>query len=71
LAGRGCGYCDPHRRDYRNASPGKRAPFFMYWILVHVTGIPPLEAQMLRSRGDRYRDYQSRTSAFFPLPPHA
>ena len=47
------------------------APVFMYWILVHVTGIPPLEAQMLRSRGDRYRDYQSRTSAFFPLPPQA
>jgi steroid 5-alpha reductase family enzyme len=47
------------------------APIFMYWILVHVTGIPPLEAQMLRSRGERYLDYQSRTSAFFPLPPHA
>jgi steroid 5-alpha reductase family enzyme len=24
---------------------------------------------MLRSRGERYRDYQSRTSKFFPLPP--
>ena len=47
------------------------APIFMYWILVHVTGIPPLEAQMLRSRGERYRAYQLRTSAFFPLPPHA
>jgi steroid 5-alpha reductase family enzyme len=47
------------------------APIFMYWILVHVTGIPPLEAQMLRSRGDRYRDYQSRTSAFFPWLPQA
>ena len=45
------------------------APAFMYWILVYVTGIPPLEAQMLRSRGERYRDYQSRTSAFFPMPP--
>jgi steroid 5-alpha reductase family enzyme len=45
------------------------APAFMYWILVHVTGIPPLEAQMLRSRGARYRDYQARTSQFFPLPP--
>jgi steroid 5-alpha reductase family enzyme len=45
------------------------APAFMYWILVHVTGIPPLEQQMLRSRGERYRDYQSRTSIFFPLPP--
>jgi hypothetical protein len=30
---------------------------------------PPLEQQMLRSRGERYRDYQSRTSMFFPLPP--
>lgn len=45
------------------------APLFMYWILVHVTGIPPLEAQMLKSRGDRYRAYQARTSMFFPLPP--
>ncbi|MBR0825315.1 DUF1295 domain-containing protein [Bradyrhizobium manausense] len=45
------------------------APVFMYWILVHVTGIPPLEAQMLRSRGERYRAYQARTSMFFPLPP--
>src|SRR3569832_370962 len=44
------------------------APAFMYWILVYVTGIPPLEAQMLRSRGERYRDYQARTSIFFPLP---
>ncbi len=47
------------------------APVFMYWILVHVTGIPPLEAQMLRSRGARYRAYQLRTSMFFPLPPQA
>jgi steroid 5-alpha reductase family enzyme len=45
------------------------APIFMYWILVHVTGIPPLEEQMLRSRGDLYRDYQLRTSRFVPLPP--
>jgi steroid 5-alpha reductase family enzyme len=47
------------------------APAFMHWILVYVTGIPPLEDQMLRSRGDRYRKYQSRTSRFFPLPPQA
>jgi steroid 5-alpha reductase family enzyme len=46
------------------------APLFMYWILVYVTGIPPLEEQMLRSRGERYRDYQNRTSKFFPLPPN-
>jgi steroid 5-alpha reductase family enzyme len=41
----------------------------MYWILVHLTGIPPLEDQMLRSRGERYRDDQSRTSMLFPRPP--
>lgn len=45
------------------------APIFMYWILVHVTGVPPLEEQMLKSRGDRYRAYQKRTSKFFPFPP--
>ncbi|KYH01761.1 membrane protein [Bradyrhizobium sp. DOA1] len=44
------------------------APVIMYWILVHVTGIPPLEQQMLRSRGERYRAYQARTSVFFPWP---
>ncbi len=44
-------------------------PGFMYWLLVHVSGIPPLEAQMLRSRGDAYRAYQRRVSAFIPLPP--
>jgi steroid 5-alpha reductase family enzyme len=45
------------------------APVVMYWILVYLTGIPPLEEQMLRSRGERYRAYQLRTSKFFPLPP--
>lgn len=44
-------------------------PALMYWLLVHVSGIPPLEAHMLRSRGDAFRSYMARTSAFFPLPP--
>ncbi len=44
------------------------APALMYWLLVHVSGIPPLEAEMLRSRGAVYRDYQARTRAFLPLP---
>lgn len=44
------------------------APALMYWFLVHVSGIPPLEAEMLRSRGDRYRAYQARTRPFLPLP---
>ena len=44
-------------------------PLLMYWLLVHASGIPPLEAHMLRSRGQTFRDYQARTSAFFPTPP--
>jgi steroid 5-alpha reductase family enzyme len=34
-----------------------------------VTGIPPTEAQALRSKGEAYRDYQRRVSKFIPLPP--
>ncbi|CAN5349581.1 DUF1295 domain-containing protein [soil metagenome] len=45
------------------------APLFMFWILRYITGVPPLEVQMLKSRGDAYRAYQARTSVFFPLPP--
>jgi len=45
------------------------APVVMYWLLVYVSGIPPLEEHMLRSRGQAFRDYQARTNAFFPLPP--
>ena len=44
------------------------APVCMYWVLVHVSGIPPLEDHMLRSRGEAFRAYQKRTRAFFPLP---
>ncbi len=44
-------------------------PVFMYAILVHASGVPPLEAHMLRERGDAYRDYQRRVNAFWPGPP--
>lgn len=44
-------------------------PAFMYWLLVYVSGIPLLEQQMLKSRGDAFLAYQRRVSAFFPLPP--
>ncbi|HEY0236382.1 MAG TPA: DUF1295 domain-containing protein [Afipia sp.] len=44
------------------------APLIMYFILVHITGVPPLEEQMLQSRGEAFRAYQSRTSKFFLLP---
>jgi len=44
------------------------APAMMYWLLVHVSGIPPLEAHMLRSRGDRFGAYRQRVRAFWPIP---
>lgn len=44
------------------------APVCMYWLLVYVSGIPPLEEHMLRTRGDKFRAYQRRTNAFFPGP---
>ena len=44
-------------------------PALMYWLLVHVSGIPPLEAHMLRSRGEQFRRYQARVNAFWPGPP--
>jgi steroid 5-alpha reductase family enzyme len=44
------------------------APACMYWVLVHVSGIPPLEEHMLRSRGELFRAYKTRTRAFFPFP---
>lgn len=45
------------------------APVAMFGVLRFMTGVPPLEASMIASRGDAYRQYQARTSAFFPLPP--
>ena len=45
------------------------APLCMYWLLVHVSGIPPLEAHLARSRGTAFAEYCRRTSAFLPLPP--
>jgi steroid 5-alpha reductase family enzyme len=44
------------------------APACMYWVLVRVSGIPPLEQHMLRTRGQAFVRYQNETSPFFPLP---
>ena len=44
------------------------APALMYWLLVYVSGIPPLERQMIASRGAAYEAYRARTNAFFPGP---
>ncbi|WP_045836352.1 DUF1295 domain-containing protein [Hyphomicrobium sp. 99] len=46
-------------------------PLVMYWLLVHVSGIPLLELHMLARSGDEFRKYQSRTNAFFPGPPRS
>ena len=45
------------------------APISIYWLLVHVSGIPPLERHMLKSRGEAYSAYQRRVSPFIPWPP--
>lgn len=48
---------------------GLLAPALMLLSILKVTGIPPTEAQALRSRGEDYRRYQREVSAFVPLPP--
>jgi steroid 5-alpha reductase family enzyme len=45
------------------------APALMYWLLVHVSGIPPLEEHMRKTRPDAFAAYAARTSLFVPLPP--
>ena len=44
-------------------------PIGMGWALLRVTGIPWTERQALASRGEEYRNYQRRTSTFFPWFP--
>lgn len=44
-------------------------PLIMYVVLVHLTGIPKTEEHALNSRGEEYRQYQSRTPKFFPRLP--
>ncbi len=50
---------------------GLVSPALMLYLILFVTGVPPLEERLLESRGDAYRRYQQRTSAFVPLPPRA
>ncbi len=45
------------------------APAYMYYLLRFVSGVPPLEAHMLATRGAAFRAYQARVSLFFPRPP--
>jgi steroid 5-alpha reductase family enzyme len=43
------------------------SPLLMYVLLRRVSGVPPLEAAMLQSRGELFRAYQARTPVFFPF----
>ncbi len=58
---------------FASGSPGGwvsvYCPLLMLYFLTKVTGIPPAEAQALKSRGDAYRQYQRSTGAFIPWPP--
>jgi steroid 5-alpha reductase family enzyme len=44
------------------------SPACILYLLLRVTGIPMTEEQSVRSKGDAYRRYQERTSAFVPMP---
>ena len=45
------------------------APATMYWLLVHVSGVPPLEAHLARSRPAAFKAYSERVNAFWPGRP--
>ncbi|HEY5412414.1 MAG TPA: DUF1295 domain-containing protein [Caulobacteraceae bacterium] len=47
------------------------APLLMFGVLRFGTGAPPLEAHMLRTRGEAFRAYQARVPAFIPRPPRS
>lgn len=43
-------------------------PALMLHLLINVTGVKAAEEQALRSKGEKYREYQQRTSMFVPAP---
>ena len=47
------------------------SPVLMTYLLLNFSGKALLERRMLRSKGDAYAAYLSRTSGFFPLPPRS
>lgn len=51
--------------------PGLICAGTLFYLVTQVTGIPLTEQQLLRSKGEAYRDYQSRVPAFWPKPPRA
>lgn len=49
--------------------PGLLCAGVILYLVTNVTGIPLTEAQLVRSKGEAYRAYQARVSAFWPRPP--
>lgn len=47
------------------------APAWMYVLLVYISGLPPLEEAMRRSRGAAFDAYCARVNAFWPWPPRS
>jgi steroid 5-alpha reductase family enzyme len=45
------------------------APAAILYTLLKFTGIPATEEQAVRTKGNLYKDYQKRVSAFVPFPP--
>ncbi len=54
--------------DYPQGWLALAAPLFICWLLVHVSGVPPLEKHMRASRGAAFEAYARRVNAFFPIP---
>lgn len=50
---------------------GLVAPATILYLLLFVTGIPLTEEQAIRGKGEAYRDYRRRVSAFVPWFPKA
>ena len=50
---------------------GLTAPALMLYLILFVTGVPAAEESSLRSRGEKFRAYQRRTSAFVPWFPRS
>jgi steroid 5-alpha reductase family enzyme len=46
------------------------APIVMFLVVRYVSGVPPLEAAMLQSKGDAYSRYQQRVAVMLPWPPN-
>ncbi len=46
-------------------------PALMFWALRYASGVPPLEAHMMRRYGTSFRAYQQRVGPFLPMPPRA